>query len=70
MILMVVDVNVGITEDDAQVARDPAARPTRPVLLVANKVDDDRRENESWGFARLGLGTPHPGLGHPRPGER
>ena len=59
VILMVVDVNVGITEDDAQVAR-ILQRADAPVLLVANKVDDDRRENESWGFARLGLGTPHP----------
>jgi GTPase len=59
VILMVVDVNVGITEDDAQVAR-ILQRSETPVLLVANKVDDDRRENESWGFSRLGLGTPHP----------
>ena len=59
VILMVVDVNVGITEEDAQVAR-VLQRSDRPVLLVANKVDDERRENESWGFARLGLGTPHP----------
>jgi GTP-binding protein len=59
VILMVVDVNVGITEDDAQVAR-ILQRSDRPVLLVVNKVDDERRENESWGFARLGLGPPHP----------
>jgi GTP-binding protein len=59
VILMVVDVNVGITEEDAQVAR-ILQRSTRPVLLVVNKVDDERRENESWGFSRLGLGTPHP----------
>ncbi len=59
VILMVVDVNVGITEDDAQVAR-ILQRSERPVLLAANKVDDDRRENESWGFSRLGLGAPHP----------
>jgi GTP-binding protein len=59
VILMVVDVNVGITEDDAQVAR-ILQRADTPILLVANKVDDDRRENETWGFSRLGLGTPHP----------
>jgi GTP-binding protein len=59
VILMVVDVNVGITEEDAQVAR-ILQRSDRPVLLVANKVDDERRENESWGFSRLGLGTPYP----------
>jgi len=59
VILMVVDVNVGITEDDAQVAR-ILQRTTKPVLLVANKVDDDRREHEAWALTRLGLGTPHP----------
>ena len=38
--------------------------------LVANKVDDERRENESWGFARLGLGDAASGVGDPRAGER
>ena len=59
VILMIVDVNVGITEEDAQVAH-VLQRSDRPVLLVANKADDDRRENETWAFSRLGLGTPHP----------
>ncbi len=59
VILLVVDVNVGITEEDSQVAQ-ILRRSTKPVLLVANKADDDRRENEAWAFARLGLGTPHP----------
>jgi GTP-binding protein len=59
VILMVVDVNVGITEEDAQVAR-ILQRAKTPVLLVANKVDDERRENDTWGFDRLGLGAPHP----------
>ncbi len=59
VILMVVDVNVGITEEDARVAH-ILQRSDRPVLLVANKADDDRRENETWAFSRLGLGTPHP----------
>ena len=41
--------------------RSPAScsGPSTPVLLVANKVDDDRRENDVWGFAKLGLGDPH-----------
>jgi GTP-binding protein len=59
VILMVVDVNVGITEEDAQVAR-ILQRTQKPVLLVANKVDDERREHEAWALTRLGLGTPHP----------
>jgi GTP-binding protein len=58
VILMVVDVNVGITEDDAQVAR-ILQRAETPVLLVANKVDDERREHDAWAFSRLGLGTPY-----------
>jgi GTP-binding protein len=59
VILMVVDVNVGITEDDAQVAR-ILQRSETPVLLVANKADDERREHDAWQLSRLGLGTPHP----------
>jgi GTP-binding protein len=59
VILLVVDVNVGITEEDAQVAH-ILRRSDKPVLLVTNKADDDRRENEAWTFARLGLGDPHP----------
>ena len=58
VVLLVVDVNVGVTEEDAQVAQ-ILRRAEKPVLLVANKADDDRRENEAWAFARLGLGDPH-----------
>jgi len=58
VVLLVVDVNVGVTEEDAQVAR-ILRRADKPVLLVANKADDDRREHEAWAFARLGLGDPH-----------
>ncbi len=29
-----------------------------PVIVVANKVDDERREGDVWLFARLGLGEP------------
>jgi GTP-binding protein len=31
-----------------------------PVLVVANKVDDERREADAWGLQRLGLGDPYP----------
>jgi GTP-binding protein len=59
LVLLVVDVTTGITEEDARVARLlQHARP--PVLVVANKVDDDRREADVWAFARLGLGDPIP----------
>jgi len=58
VILLVVDVTVGITEEDARVAA-LLRRSNRPVLLAVNKVDDERREPDIWGFASLGLGDPH-----------
>jgi GTPase len=58
VILLVVDVTVGITEDDAQVAR-VLQRTNKPVLVVVNKVDDERRESDMWTFAQLGLGDPY-----------
>jgi GTP-binding protein len=57
VILLVVDVTVGVTEEDARVAR-ILQRTAKPVLVVANKVDDERREADAWEFARLGLGDP------------
>ena len=59
LVLAVVDVTVGVTEEDARVAQ-VLQRAGVPVLLVVNKVDDDRREHEIWTFARLGLGDPIP----------
>jgi len=59
VVLVVVDATVGPVEEDARVAR-LLQRSGRPVLLVANKVDDARREPDAWAFARLGLGDPHP----------
>ena len=31
-----------------------------PVLLVTNKADNERRENERWEFLALGAGDPYP----------
>ncbi len=59
VILLVVDVTVGITEDDAQVAR-VLQRTQKPVFVVVNKVDDERRESDMWVFSSLGLGDPYP----------
>ena len=59
VVLMVVDVTVGLTEEDSQVGR-ILQRTDRPVLLVANKADDDRREREIWPLVKLGLGDPYP----------
>jgi GTP-binding protein len=57
--VLVADVAVGIVEEDDTVAR-LLQRSGRPVVVAANKVDDERREAESWNLTRLGLGTPHP----------
>lgn len=59
LILMVVDATVGIVEEDALVAA-LLQRANKPVLVVANKVDDANRESDAWDFARLGLGDPFP----------
>jgi len=58
VVLMVVDATVGVTDEDAEVAR-LLVRSGRPVLLVANKVDDQRHEALIWELMTLGLGEPH-----------
>ncbi len=57
LVLQVVDAAVGITTEDEDVAR-LLQRSGRPVLLVVNKVDNDRRELEAWEFMALGFGAP------------
>ncbi|HUO49019.1 MAG TPA: ribosome biogenesis GTPase Der [Acidimicrobiales bacterium] len=57
LVLLVVDAAVGITEEDAAVAR-LLQRARRPVMVVANKVDNERREAQAWEFVGLGLGEP------------
>ena len=59
VVVLVVDAVVGITEEDDRVARLLRVSGT-PVLVAVNKVDDERREVEGGGFARLGLGDPFP----------
>jgi GTP-binding protein len=59
VIVVVVDVTVGVTEEDARVAR-VLQRASVPVIVVANKVDDERRTGAVWEFAKLGLGDAHP----------
>jgi GTPase len=59
LILFVVDAAVGVTEEDAAVA-EWLRRSGRPVLLIANKADNDRRETEMWELMSLGLGDPMP----------
>jgi GTP-binding protein len=58
VILMVVDVAVGVTEEDLAAAR-VIRRAGPPVRLVVNKVDDANREAAGWEFVSLGLGDPY-----------
>ena len=59
VVLFVVDTTVGVTEDDARVAT--LLRGTdKPVILIANKVDDRVHESSIWELMSLGLGEPMP----------
>jgi GTP-binding protein len=57
LVLVVVDTTVGATDDDERFAR-LVKRSGVPAILVANKVDNERRENEAWELLSLGLGDP------------
>lgn len=57
VILFVVDVSEGITEDDKVVA-DILRRSKKKVFLVSNKVDNFVRQGLSGEFYALGLGDP------------
>jgi GTP-binding protein len=59
VILFVVDVTVGLTDEDLDVAR-VLKRSGRPVRVVVNKVDSDSREVDAWDALSLGLGDPWP----------
>ncbi len=57
VILFVVDAAIGVTEEDANVG-ELLRQVTAPVLLIANKVDDQRHEAQVWELMSLGLGDP------------
>jgi len=59
VIMLVVDAAVGVIEEDAQVAS-VLRKLGRPVVVVANKVDDKNREALIWDFLEFGLGEPFP----------
>ncbi len=59
VVLFVVDAAVGMTDDDELMAG-WLRRGTHEVIVVANKSDNDRREDERWEFLALGLGEPYP----------
>jgi GTP-binding protein len=57
--LFVVDAATGPTAEDEAVAH-RLRRLADKVVLVANKVDSDRREADVWELMKLGLGEPVP----------
>jgi GTP-binding protein len=56
--MFVVDATVGITDADEEVVK-ILRRSGKPVVLAANKVDDERAEAEAYGLWNLGLGEPY-----------
>ncbi len=58
-VLFVVDATVGATDTDEAVVR-LLRRSGKPVVLVANKVDDERTEADAAALWNLGLGQPWP----------
>ena len=59
LVMFLVDGSVGLTDDDESIAM-WLRKIKPPVLLVTNKVDNDRRERDRWEFMALGLGDPFP----------
>ena len=59
LVLFIVDARAGITPGDEEVA-EILRRARKPVLLVANKIDDPSQEALALEFHRLGLGDPEP----------
>ncbi|HZB86119.1 MAG TPA: ribosome biogenesis GTPase Der [Gaiellaceae bacterium] len=57
LVLFLVDARAGITPGDEEVA-EILRRAHKPVIVVANKIDDPRRDAEALEFHALGLGEP------------
>ncbi|MGO0577319.1 ribosome biogenesis GTPase Der [Ornithinimicrobium panacihumi] len=59
VVMFVVDATVGATDTDEQVVR-LLRRARKPVVLVANKVDNQAQEADAAVLWSLGLGQPYP----------
>jgi GTP-binding protein len=59
LVLFVVDARAGVTPGDEEVA-DILRRSRKPVLLLANKIDDPAQDSLAYDLHRLGLGEPIP----------
>ena len=57
LVVLLVDARAGLTPGDAELT-DILRRARKPVLLVANKLDDPSRPELSHEFASLGFGEP------------
>jgi GTPase len=59
LVLFVTDARVGITPGDEEIEA-ILRRARKPVVVVANRVDDPQGESAALEFHRLGLGDPFP----------
>lgn len=59
VIIMVTDIDTGVTDADEQVAK-ILYRSDKPVVLAVNKADNITRRNDAYDFYSLGLGDPYP----------
>ena len=59
LVLFVVDAQIGITPGDEEVAQ-ILRESKKPVLVIANKIDDPKQEPLALELHRLGLGDPIP----------
>jgi GTP-binding protein len=59
LVLFLVDASVGVIDLDESIA-DWLRRLAVPVMVVANKADNNRREDDLWQFLALGLGEAVP----------
>ena len=59
VVVFLVDTEVGLTASDREVA-EVLRRTNKPVILVANKADNNRRRADAVEFYELGLGDPIP----------
>jgi len=59
VIVMLVDASTGVTPGDVDVA-DALRRTDKPIVLAANKSDNDKRAADSVEFYELGMGDPVP----------
>jgi GTPase len=59
LVLFVIDAKLGITPGDEEVAQ-ILRESHKPILLLANKIDDPRQDSLAFELHKLGLGDPIP----------